>query len=61
MPEVSCIVDLNCAHPGCHWDYAQPLNRDLGIADNKIETFLTNTGGLMEIQGRGSIVVRLLV
>jgi len=20
--------DLNCAHPGCRWDYAQPLNND---------------------------------
>ena len=50
MLEVSCIGDLNCAHPGCQWDYAQPLNRDLGLADNKIETFLTNTGGHSHVQ-----------
>ena len=37
--------DLNCAHPGCRWDYAQPLNRDLGTADNKLEHFLSSTGG----------------
>jgi len=37
--------DLNCAHPGCRWDYAQPLNRDLGMADNKLEHFLNSTGG----------------
>jgi len=37
--------DLNCAHPGCQWDYAQPLNRDLGMADNKLEHFLSSTGG----------------
>lgn len=37
--------DLNCAHSGCWWDYAQPLNRNLGIADNKFETFLNNIGG----------------
>jgi len=35
--------DLNCAHPGCPWDYAQPL--DLGMADNKLEHFLNITGG----------------
>jgi len=29
--------DLNCAHPGCRWDYAQPLNKDLGTADNKLD------------------------
>jgi len=37
--------DLNCAHPGCRWDYAQPLNKDLGMADNKLEHFLSSTGG----------------
>jgi len=37
--------DLNCAHPGCQWDYAQPLNKDLGTADNKLEHFLKNTSG----------------
>jgi len=37
--------DLNCAHPGCRWDYAQPLNKDLGMADNKLEHFLNSTGG----------------
>ena len=37
--------DLNCAHLGCRWDYAQPLNKDLGMADNKLEHFLNSTGG----------------
>jgi len=37
--------DLNCAHPGSRWDYAQPLNKDLGTADNKFEHFLSSTGG----------------
>jgi len=37
--------DLNCAHLGCRWDYAQPLNKDLGTADNKLEHFLNSTGG----------------
>jgi len=37
--------DLNCAHPGCRWDYAQPLNKDLGTADNKQENLLRNTSG----------------
>jgi len=37
--------DLNCAHPGSRWDYAQPLNRDLGTADNRFEHFLSSTGG----------------
>jgi len=36
---------LNCAHPGSRWDHAQPLNRDLGMADNKFEHFLSSTGG----------------
>ena len=43
-----CIImqgDLNCAHPGCRWDYAQPLNRDLGMADNKLQHFLDSTEG----------------
>jgi len=37
--------DLNCAHPGCRWNYAQPLNKDIGTADNKLEHFLKNTSG----------------
>jgi len=37
--------DLNCAHSGCQWDYAQPLDKDLGMADNKLEHFLNSTGG----------------
>jgi len=37
--------DLNCAHPGCRWNYAQPLNKDIGTADNKLERFLKNTSG----------------
>ena len=37
--------DLNCAYPVCRWDYTQPLNRDLGMADNKLEHFLSSTGG----------------
>jgi len=37
--------DLNCAHPECQWDYAQPLNKDIGTADNKLEHFLQNTSG----------------
>jgi len=37
--------DLNCTHPGYQWDYAQPLNKDLGTADNKLEHFLKNTSG----------------
>jgi len=37
--------DLNCAHPGCRWDYAQPLNKDIGTADNKLEHFLNNMSG----------------
>ena len=37
--------DLNCAHPGCQWEYAQPLNKDIGTADNKLEHFLKNTVG----------------
>ena len=35
--------DLNCAHPGSRWEYAQLLNRDLGMADNKFEIFLSST------------------
>jgi len=37
--------DLNFAHPGCQWDYAQPLNKDIGMADNKLEHFLSSTRG----------------
>ena len=33
--------DLNCAHPGCRWDYAQPLTKDLILADD----ILNSTGG----------------
>ena len=29
--------DLNSAHPGGRWDYAQPLNKDIGMADKKLE------------------------
>jgi len=32
--------DLICAHPGCRWDYAQPLTKDLRLADDKLEHFL---------------------
>jgi len=42
--------DLNCAHPGCRWDYAQPLSKDLGMADNKLERFLNSTGMVPFIQ-----------
>jgi len=42
--------DLNCAHPGCRWEYAQPLNRDIGTADNKLEHFLENTNGCFHTQ-----------
>jgi len=42
--------DLNCAHPGCRWDYAQPLKRDIGTADNKLEHFLENTSGHFHAQ-----------
>ena len=35
--------DLNFAHPGSQWDYAQPLNRDLGTADNRFEHLLSNS------------------
>ena len=37
--------DLHCALPGYRWDYAQPLNKDLGMADNNFEHFLNSTGG----------------
>jgi len=43
--------DLNCTHPGCRWDYAQPpLKKDIGTADNKLEHFLSSTGGHSHIQ-----------
>jgi len=42
--------DLNSAHPGGRWDYAQPLNKDIGIADNKLEHFLSSTGGHSYVQ-----------
>jgi len=41
---------LNCAHPGCRWEYAQPLNKDIGTADNKLEHFLKNTSGCFHAQ-----------
>ena len=28
--------DLNSAHSGCQWNYAQPLNKDIGTEDNKL-------------------------
>jgi len=47
--EKDCIIlqgDLNSAHPGCRWDYAQPLNdKIIRTADNKMEHFLSSTGG----------------
>jgi len=42
--------DLNSAHPGCQWDYAQHLNKDIGMADNKPEHFLRSTGGHSYVQ-----------
>ena len=30
--------DLNSAHPGGRWDYAQPLNKEIGTADKKLDT-----------------------
>ena len=42
--------DLNCAHQGCRWKYAQPLNKDIGTADNKLENFLQNTSGCFHTQ-----------
>ena len=42
--------DLNCAHQGCRWEYAQPLNKDIGTADNKLEHFLQNTSGCFHTQ-----------
>jgi len=35
--------DLNSAHSGCQWDYAQPLFKDIGTADNKLQNFLSST------------------
>ena len=32
------------------WDYAQPLNKDIGTADNKLEHFLKNTSGHFHAQ-----------
>jgi len=46
--EKDCTIlqgDLNSAHLGCRWDYALPLNKDIGTADNKLEHFLSSTGG----------------
>ena len=42
----------NCLliYQGCQRDCTQPLNRDIWIADNKLETFLTNTGGYSHVQ-----------
>ena len=42
--------DLNCAHSGCRWECAQPLNKDIGTADNKLEHFLKNTSGCSHAQ-----------
>ena len=42
--------DLNSAHPGCRWDYAQLFNKDIGMADNKLEHFLSSTGGHSYVQ-----------
>jgi len=42
--------DLNSAHPGCRWDYAQPLIKDIGMADNKLDHFLSSTGGHSYVQ-----------
>ena len=42
--------DLNSAHPGCRWNYAQPLNKNTGMADNKLEHFLSSTGGHSYVQ-----------
>jgi len=38
--QINMHGDFNGAHLGCQWDYAQPLNRDLGTADNKLHIFL---------------------
>jgi len=35
---------LNCAHLGCRWDYAQPLNRD-SRQQTSLEILLTNSEG----------------
>ena len=37
--------DLNSAHPGGRWDYAQPLNKEIGTADKKLEHFIKSTNG----------------
>ena len=37
--------DLNSAHPGGRWDYAQPLNKDIGMADKKLDQFIKSTNG----------------
>ena len=42
--------DLNCAHPGGRWDYAQPLNKDIGTADKKLEHFIKTTNGYFYAQ-----------
>jgi len=42
--------DLNSAHQGCWWDYAQPLNEDVGMADNILEHFFSSTGGHSHVQ-----------
>jgi len=42
--------DLNSAHPSCRWDYAQPLNKYIVVADNKLDHFLSNTGGNSYVQ-----------
>jgi len=42
--------DLNCEHPGCRWDYAQPLNKDISTADQKLEHFIKTTSGHFYVQ-----------
>jgi len=42
--------NLNCAHLGCRWDYVQPLNKDIEMADNKLEHLLSSTRGHSYVQ-----------
>jgi len=42
--------DLNGAHPGCRWDYAQTLDKDIGTADNRLEYFIKTTSGHFYVQ-----------
>jgi len=43
-------VDLNGAHPGFRWDDAEPLNKDIGTADNKLKHIIKNTNGHLYAQ-----------